>query len=293
MAELAAPGVSSDVAQGSTEAQMVWVRLGIAGVAVVAVYAPVLVGLAEDWAAFPNLSHGFAIPLIAGYLVWGRRREIEATPIAPSWSGLPLVLISLGAYAVGVLGGEPFLARVSLPITVLATILFLGGAKVARRMLLAVGYLLFMIPLPYVTLKGLTDQVRFFDATMSAWALPWLGVPVLQDGFLLHLPRITLEVADVCSSIPAVAALLAVGAAYGLVNRRPTAVCAILVLTAVPFGILSNIIRIILTAAGTYYLGPIALHNVVHAWNGATVFIMTLGALIVLDGLLMRWWWRR
>jgi exosortase len=293
VAELAAPGVSPDVARGSTEAQAVWVRIGIAGVAVVALYAPILIGLAEDWAAFPNLSHGFAIPLIAGYLVWVRRGEIAATPIAPSGAGLPLLLGSLVVYTLGAVGGEPFLARISLPFTVVATILFFGGARLVRRLLVAVAYLLFMIPLPYITLKGLTDQMRVFDATTSALALPWLGVPVFQEGYLLHLPRITLEVADVCSSIPAIAALLAVGAAYGLVNRRPAIVSLVLLLGAVPLGIFSNIIRIILTAAGTYYIGPIALQSTVHAWNGATVFLMTLGLLILLDSLLMRLWARR
>jgi len=281
-----------DVARPASDPQAAWLRLGIAGIAVVAVYIPVLIGLAEDWATFPNLSHGFAIPMIAGYLVWVRRHELVGTPIAPSWSGLPLLFVSLLTYAVGILGGESFLARVSLPVSVLATVLFLGGPRVARRMLVAVAYLVFMIPLPYITLKGLTDQVRVVDATASAMVLPWLGVPVLQEGYLLHLPRITLEVADVCSSIPAVTALLAVGAAYGLVNGRPVAVSLLLLFSAVPLGVLSNIVRIILTAAGTYYIGPIALQSVVHTWNGATVFIMTLGSLIVLDRLLTRWWAR-
>src|SRR5574337_551213 len=201
-----------------------WLRLGLAGLAIVAVYGPMFPLLAEEWASFPSLSHGFAIPLIAAYLVWRRRQELARMAVAPSWGGFPLLAGGLALYAVGTLGGEPFVARVSFPITLLGAALFLAGVRVTKALLPGIGYLVFMIPLPYMTLKSLTDQSRLFDATATAALLPWVGVPVFQQGYLLHLPNITLEVADECSSIPAIAALLALGAAYGSVNCRTRAV---------------------------------------------------------------------
>ncbi len=270
-----------------------WLRLGLAALAVVAVYGPMFPLLVAEWASFPNLSHGFAIPVIAGYLVWTRRQEIARNATAPSWGGFPVVAGGLALYTVGTLGGEPFVARVSFPLTLLGAALFLVGIGVAKELLPGIGYLYFMIPLPYVTLKSLTDQSRLFDATVTAAVLPWLGVPVFQQGFLLHLPNITLEVADECSSIPAIAALLALGAVYGYVNGRSRAIRWALLVSAVPLGLASNIFRIITTAAGAYYLGPIALNNVIHLWNGTTVFLLTLGALALLDTSLRRLWVKR
>src|SRR5439155_712129 len=81
----------------------------------------------------------------------------------------------------------------------------------------ALAYLAFMVPLTYLTLRALTYQSRLFDAGITAQALGWLGIPVLRDGVMLHLPNMTLEVADDCSSVPAIAALLALGAAYSQV----------------------------------------------------------------------------
>lgn len=266
-----------------SSSDLVWHRLALGTMAILAVYAPLFPSMAHEWATFPNLSHGFAIPVIAGYLVWTRGGEIARTVAAPSWLGLPFVAAGLAWHVGGVVGGEPFLARISLPVTLFGVALLLSGWAVAREMLAGIGYLFFMIPPPYVMLKDLTDRVRLFDATMTAGALPWLGVPVFQDGYLLHLPNMTLEVADVCSSIPAIASFLALAAAYGYVNRRPPLVLAILILSAVPIGIMSNIIRITATAAGVYFIGPIAINNVVHLWNGTTVFVMTLGFLIALD----------
>jgi exosortase len=263
-------------------------RLGLAVVAIIAVYAPVFPPLVSDWASFPSLSHGFAVPLIAGWLAWTRRREIGSIAFTPSWSGLPLVAGGLALYTAGAWAAEPFLARISLPVTLLGAALFLAGPGVTRELLPGIGYLLFMIPPPYLVMKPLTDHARLLDAAVTAAVLPFLGVPVYRQGFLLHLPNTTLEVADVCSSIPATVALLALGAAYGYLNRRPRAIRLMLLICAVPLGIASNIFRIVTTAAGAYYLGPIALHNVIHMWNGTTVFLLTFGALALLDAGLRR-----
>lgn len=260
-----------------------WLRLGVGALAIVAVYAPMFPPLAEEWASFSNLSHGFAVPLIAGYLVWKRYQEIRGVASVPSWGGLPVVVGGLALFTVGTLGGEPFLARLSLLLTLLGAVLLLGGFGLAKEFSPGIGYLSFMIPFPYVTLKGLAEQARLFEATVTATVLPWLGVPVFQQGFLLHLPNITLEVAEECSGISAIAALLALGAAYGYVNGRSRTICITLLLSAVPLGLASNLVRIITTAAAAYYLGPIALNNFIHTSSGTTVFLMTLGALMLLD----------
>ena len=269
---------------------LIWPQLLVATLAILVTYAPLFPELIHEWATFPNLSHGFAVPFIAGYLIWTRRREIAGTAEGPSWRGLPLLFIGLAVYVAGMLGGEPFLARLSLPVALFGGVALVGGWAVVRHMGAGIAYLFFMIPLPYVTLADLTDRMRMFDATVTAGVLPWLGVPVFQDGYLLHLANMTLEVADVCSSIPAIASFLALAAAYGYVNRRPPAAQAILILSAVPFGILSNIVRIVATAAGVYYIGPIAIQNTVHLWNGLTVFLMTLVLLMALDAGLRRVW---
>jgi exosortase len=254
------------------------------------VYAPIFPKLVHEWTAFDNLSHGFAVPFIAGYLVWTRRREIAGVTPTGSWLGLPIVAAGLALHVAGTLGGESFLARISLPVTLLGAVGLASGWAVTREMAAGIGYLFFMVPPPYIILKDLTDRVRLFDATVTAWVLPWLGVPVLQEGYLLHLPNMTLEVADVCSSIPAIVSFLALAAALGYVNRRRGRAQVILILSAAPLGILSNIIRIILTATAAYLFGRIALDNVIHMWSGTTVFLMTLGLLLVLDAALQRLW---
>ncbi len=279
-----------DMAVPSVNRRLSWIALAVAVTGALALYARVIAGMAVEWSEFPSLSHGFAVPLISAYLLWSRRRLLVETPIEGSLVGLPVIGLALAMLVIGSLGGEPFVARISLPLVLLGTVLFLMGARVTRNAWVAIGYLAFMIPLPYLTLKALTYQSRLFDAGITARALGWLGVPVLRDGVMLYLPNMTLEVADDCSSVPAIAALLALGAAYSQMQARPTWARALLTLAAAPLGLLSNIIRLILTSLSAYYFGPIALNNVIHKFNGTSVFLVTVLLLVVVDALLARGW---
>ena len=283
--------VVTDVALRVTS-PLSWLTLGVAAAAALGLYAPVVAGMAAEWSEFPSLSHGFAIPLISAYLLWHRRRLLAEAPVEGSIAGLPLIILALGMLVLGSLSGEPFVARLSLPLALLGTVLFLGGTRVARHAWVPIAYLVFMIPLPYVTLSALTYRSQLFDAELTATALGWLGVPVLRDGVMLHLPNITLEVAADCSSVPAIAALLALGGAYAQMQPRPTWIRVALTLSAAPLGLLSNIVRLIVTSLSAYYLGPVALNNVIHKFNGTTVFLATVVLLVVLDALLTRSWKR-
>jgi exosortase len=287
------PHVAEPGAVARSQSRLPWLALAVSVAGALALYIPVIAGMAADWIEFPSLSHGFAVPLISAYLLWNKRRLLAEAPVEGSLTGLPVVVLALGMLVLGSLGGESFIARLSLPIALLGVVLFLMGGSVTRHAWIAIAYLAFMIPLPYLTLKAITYQSRLFDAGLTATALGWIGVPVLRDGVMLQLPNMTLEVADECSSVPAIAALLALGAAYAQLQARPTWIRAVLTLAAAPLGLLSNIVRLIVTSLGAYYLGPIALNNVIHKFNGTTVFLATVVLLVALDTLLTRFWRRR
>jgi exosortase len=260
----------------------------VPGVAAAVLYAPLAPDLASEWLQYPTLSHGFGVPLIAAYLVWARRRRLAGLALRPSAAGLGPLVLGLGALVVGVLGEEPFLARISFPITLFGLALLLGGAALVRETWLGLAYLVFMVPPPFSTLKLVTFSSRLLDAAVAAEGLRWLGVPVLRDGVLLHLPNATLEVADACSSIPAVTALLSLGFAYAALTPRPLWARAALVLATLPLAVGANIVRIVSVAALVYYVGPWTLATAYHVFNGTVNFVFTLLLLGILDAGLLR-----
>jgi hypothetical protein len=118
-----------------------WLALGVAATAALALYAPVIAGMAAEWSEFPSLSHGFAVPLLSAYLLWTRRRLLAEAPIEGSLWGLPLIVLAVAMLVIGSLGGEPFVARASLPVALLGTVLFLMGTSVTRHAWVAIAYL--------------------------------------------------------------------------------------------------------------------------------------------------------
>lgn len=257
-------------------------------IAALALYAPLVPGLVSEWSEFPSLSHGFAIPFIAGYLIWARRDEIRARALAASAWGFPVLAAGLLVFAVGMRASEPFVARVSLPVILLGLSLVLAGFAITRYTWPGIAYLVFMIPLPWGTVKQVTYRSRLFDADASAMFLRWMGVPVYHDGVMLHLPNVNLEVADACSSIPAIAALLSLGVAYAVVARRPTWLRITLILATLPLAIGANIIRITSVAAAAYWIGLWTLHTSYHMFNGTVNFLFTFIFLMALDAVLFR-----
>ncbi len=265
-----------------------WVPFAVALAAVLAVYAPVLADMAVEWLEFPSLSHGFAVPLISAYLVWRRRELISGEHLGSANVGLVVFVVALGVFQAGSLSGETFFSRASFPLALLGLALFLAGPRVTGHVWPAIAYLLFMIPFPYLTLKAVTYQSRLFEAGVTAQALRWLGVPILQEGVMLHLPRLTLEVADDCSGVRVVAALVALGTAYAQIQPRATWMRVTLTLAAAPLGLVSNISRLVLTALGVYYFGPVTLTSVFHRFSGTMVFLTTIVLLVAVDRFLIR-----
>jgi exosortase len=251
-----------------------------------AVYGPLLPGLAHDWSSHPILSHGFAIPLIAGFLLWSRRRAFRSLPVHPSRAGLIVLAAALAIAVVGVAGGEPFATRLSLVPALFGLIWAVLGWPVARLALFPIAYLFFMIPPPFVLVKRAMTETRLFDAWISAEALQLVGIPLHREGNMLHLPNMTLEVADPCSSVLAMVALSALAAAYAYVSQTSLLGRVLLVAAAFPLAVLSNVIRIVVLATGVYNFGPIMMAYITEQTYGIINFVVFTMLLVVVDRLI-------
>ena len=101
-----------------------------AGVVVmlVGLYARVLPLWLEDLWDDPNYSHVFIVPIISGFVLWQRRRDLAAQSIRGSWRGLPLLLAGAGALILGDIGDETFLMRTSLIVILVGLVLLNLGS---------------------------------------------------------------------------------------------------------------------------------------------------------------------
>jgi len=235
-------------------------------------YAPVVWGMARDWWLDPNWSHGFLVPLVSGWLVWRRREELRRLPARPSWWGLGPLLWGSGMFLVGVAGAEWFTLRCSLLVVLAGMVLLLWGPRFLRAMAFPLGFLAFMIPLPYLVYDRIAFPLRLLASRLAGYALFWLGVPCLREGNVLHLPGMDLQVVDACSGIRSLVALLSLALLLGYLELRGWSRRLALAALAIPAALSANALRLVASGLLAHLVGPAAAQGLFHEAAGLLVF---------------------
>ena len=256
-----------------------------AGLTLAAIYAQTFSDLATRWSIDPNYSHGWLVPLASGLFAWKglatggapwRRRVSRRAASAGSLRIALGLLIHLQAWFLGFL-----LLDVAALIVILQGMLLLaGGRRALRTYGFAAGYLIFMAPLPFLWQQPLAIFLQQTVSSTSAALLTAVEVPVLQEGYLLHLPGQTLEVAEACSGLRQLSTFLALALAVGALQRSARWIRVLLALVALPIAVLSNLVRIGITTAVLLWAGPEWAEGVFHTLEGLAVAAVGMGLLL-------------
>jgi exosortase len=248
----------------------------IPAAALLALYWPVLTGLATQWRDDANYTHGFLVPLFSAFLVWRERAVLSAAVSRGSLIGLGVLVGGLGILILGSIGAENFLMRASLIITLGGLVLFHLGTRVLRVVVFPLAFLFFMVPLPGVVFYAITFPLQRLAAQQAAWALDLLGVPVLLDGNVIHLSQITLGVTEACSGIRSLISLLASAVAWAYLMLPLGFVAAAFVLAAIPITIFANAARVVATGLIGQWLGVEYASGFFHEFAGLAVYLFAV-----------------
>lgn len=254
------------------------------------VYGGILQGLFYDWSNDPNYSHGFLVPLISAYLIWQKKDTLSRLPLSPASSGLGLILFSLALLIGGLAAQEYYTQRTSLVFLLAGSVLFLCGWSWFRALWLPLGFLLFMVPLPYIVYDAVAFPLKLFVAKFSVSALKLMHVIVLREGNIIMFPNTVLEVADACSGLRSLMSLLALGVALAVLSQKRRGAMLVLVLLTVPIAIATNMFRVIVTGFLAQYYGSAAAEGFFHEFAGMGVFVLAMVMLFVCSGLLRKIW---
>jgi exosortase len=246
------------------------------------IYRNVLGGLVQDWLHDSNYSHGFLIPVVAGFFIWQRRSSVARTPRSPSNLGFLGVLTALGLLVVGTAGAEVFTQRVSLVVLLGSGVVFLAGWAWFRGVSFPLVFLLLAIPMPYVLYYSLTGPMQAFAARCALAGLQGIGVPALAQGNIIHLPGVSLEVAEACSGIRSLYAFLALGAILAHGMPIPLWARFAVFLFTIPVSVAANAIRVWGTGSGAYTIGPAAAEGTIHELFGVLVFILAIALFLLI-----------
>ncbi len=233
----------------------------------------------KQWYEDPNYSHGFFVPVFCLWLLWMNRKSWMGKPLKPSAAGLLVVVAAMGLLVVGTLGAELFLPRFSLCLLLGGLVLYFAGWQMLRAVVAPWLALFLMIPLPVIIFNQIAFPLQILASRLACWQLELLHVPVLREGNIIVLPSMSLDIVEACSGLRSLMSLLTIAVFYGLFFERRVWMRCLLVLLAIPVAVVTNALRITISAVLAEYVSHQLAEGFFHAFSGFLLFLLSLAVL--------------
>jgi exosortase len=243
-------------------------------------YYRIVPDMVSVWYHDENYSHGFLVPIIAGYFLWQRWPTLKERQAKPDGLGLLVIIWGVFQLLVAWLGTEYFTMRTSLIVLLAGMTLFWFGRDVLKGMALPLGYLIFMVPIPYIIYDMVAFPLKLFVTKVSVTFLKIVGVVVIREGNIIMFPATTLEVADACSGIRSLISLLAIATAYAFLMKTSNVRRWFIIVSAVPIAVATNALRVIVTGILAQWWGARAAEGFFHEFAGMAVFVLAMVMLV-------------
>ena len=248
----------------------------------IAVYFRIAIKLFVDWYNIPDYSHGFLVPLFAIFLIWDKRKTLSITKVEQSWSGVALILFAIAVLILGVYGVDLFTSRFSFVLMLGGLVWTFFGRAMLRELRFPILVLLLAIPFPTIIFNQITFPLQLMASRFASQILPLLGVPVLQEGHIIQLPVMKLEVAEACSGIRSLMSLFTLAVFYGYFLEKTTTRRVILAIASIPIAVAANVARIVGTGLCVQYWDPQKALGFFHEFSGWVMFVVSLCCLYLI-----------
>lgn len=240
---------------------------------------PTLLGMFERWSRDPRYSHGYLVPIFAAYLLWHRRAVPTSGPTTSSWWGLALIGAGAGLRLAGARYFVDWFEAVSLLPSLAGIVVLVWGWSGLRWSWPAIGFLFFMIPLPYRAEFALGAPLQRFATLGSHYVLQTLGLPAVAEGNIILLGDHKIGVVDACNGLGMLHMFIAFAVAVALLAPREPLDRVLIVLSSVPIALAANMARIVVTGFLYETAGGRVADAVYHDLAGWLMMPMALGIL--------------
>jgi exosortase len=272
----------------SPRRRQLWVTASVAILAVLWAHRTTFEQLVERWSHNPDYSHGFLVPIFAGFLLWVRRQKLDLGCVRTSWWGVVLLIVGGLLRLTGAYFYVDFFDHISLLPTIAGLVLVVGGPTALRWSWPAIACLVFMMPMPYRLERAMAYPLQRIATQASTYAMQTLGLPALSEGNTILLDEVRIGVVEACSGLRMLVVFFALSSAVALLIDRPLWERCLVFLSAVPIALVSNVTRITLTGVIHATLGSDVANWVFHDLAGWLMMPLALAMLWVELRLLSR-----
>ncbi|MEP6698971.1 MAG: exosortase/archaeosortase family protein [Verrucomicrobiota bacterium] len=197
----------------------------------------------QAWSPETNYEHAKLIPLIVVYLVWYDRDKLRAAPRGSSRWGWLFVAVGLFLFFAGARTLQARLSLTALPFLLFGIVLYVWGKAVARVLLFPIAFLLFMVPLNFLTQA--TARLQFLETGIATAVCNMFGLGLYAVGTAVHGATFDFEVDEGCSGIRSLMAIAMLSAIYGHITQDRLWKKLLLFAASLVFAIIGNAGRLI------------------------------------------------
>jgi len=240
-------------------------------------------------------THIFLIVPVSAALIFLEWRSVDGAlePNVPLGSALILlssIIGCFGSFGAGLVSPD---VRLSLNMAALVTwwiaaFVFCFGIRIARTLVFPLCFLYWLTPIPETILNGVVSGLQRSSAWTARELFALAAVPVSQNGVLLYIPRLTIEVAKECSSIRSTLMLVVTGMVLAHLFLRSMSRKILVVLATIPLSIARNGFRIFALSMLGIHVDPGFLFGNLHHRGGIVFFVLALAAILFLLWMLRR-----
>ncbi|MCC6478416.1 exosortase A [Sphingorhabdus sp.] len=221
-------------------------RLAMAWAALLALFWRDAADMAAIWWNSSTFNHCLLIIPILWWLVDQRKGELAR--LEPRCWALPLLWIAAAAFGwlLGAAGGVALARHAGLVMLLQGSVALLLGPAVTRGLLFPLFYMFFLVPFG----EEFVPALQTITAEMCMWLLGLTGIPAHIDGIYIATPTALFRVAEACSGVKFLVAMVALGALVSNLcfNSWPRRIAFMAACVVIP--ILANGLR----AFGTIYI---------------------------------------
>lgn len=251
-------------------------RLGAAWLALIALFAGDWLAMLRQWWDISTYNHILLIPAIIGWLALQRRRELARIAPGTWWPALVLLAAAAFLWLLGALSGLD-LARQAGAVAMLgACVPLLLGVRAAWGLLFPLCYMAFLVPAG----EELVPLLQTVTAKITIALTHWSGIPARIDGVFIDTPAGLFQVAEACSGVKFLIAMLAFGVLTAHVCFVSAVRRAVLILVCLVVPILANGVRAWGTIFAAQYVGVEVAGGIDHIIYGWVFFAVVLAIVI-------------
>ena len=258
-----------------------WIQAGIYAILIYCIYSSSLQWLVRnDWER-DGYSYGYLIPFVVLYLLWLKRKEFQALEPKPSWMGLVFLIPGLFFFWLGELAGIFLTLYVSMWFVLVGLCWLHFGWKKLKIIGFPLIFLLTMFPLPAFLNTKLMLQLRLISSKLGVAIIKLYGLPVYREGNIIDLGFTQLQVVEACSGLHSLISLFVLCLLLVYFFKDYWWKRLVLLASSIPLSIITNSMRIAMTAILFSYFGEKVAQGFFHGFSGLLIFAFCIPVLLL------------